>query len=118
MKSGSPLTVAEYITSQEPDAKKRLNAIRKAIRSEFPEMEESIRYNMPAFCVNKIHVYFAAYKKHIGMYPVYGLRSLEPEIVRYRGKGTKDSLHFLYKDELPLDLITRIVKLKFATKKK
>jgi uncharacterized protein YdhG (YjbR/CyaY superfamily) len=45
-----------------------------------PNTEESIRYKMPAFKVGKHHLYFAAYKKHIGFYPVYGLTEIEEKV--------------------------------------
>jgi uncharacterized protein YdhG (YjbR/CyaY superfamily) len=70
---------------------------------------ESIRYNMPAFKVGKHHLYYAAYKKHIGFYPVYNLPGLDKELAPYRAKKTKDSLHFLHQEELPLALIKKIV---------
>lgn len=53
-----------------------------------PEIEEIIRYNMPAYKVGKHHLYFAAYKKHIGFYPVYGLTEIEELISMYRAKKT------------------------------
>lgn len=46
------------------------------------------------------------------MYPMYGLDELENEFKTYRGKDTKDALHFPYDKPLPLDLIEKIVKFK------
>ena len=71
---------------------------------EVPDTEESIRYKMPAYTVGKDHLYFAACKKHIGFYPVYGLPELEEEISVYKAKKTKDSLHFLHDKPLLHDL--------------
>jgi len=34
-----------------------------------PEAEETISYSMPAFKLNGILVYFAAFKDHIGFFP-------------------------------------------------
>lgn len=62
---------------------------------------------MPAFKVGKYHLYFAAYKKHIGFYPVYGLTEIEDEISEYRAKNTKDSLHFSHDKPLPIDLLKK-----------
>lgn len=67
---------------------------------------------MPAFKVGKHHLYFAAYKNHIGFYPVYGLTELEEQLTRYRAKGTKDSLHFKHNEPLPFALIQEIIRLK------
>jgi uncharacterized protein YdhG (YjbR/CyaY superfamily) len=87
----------------------RMESIRKIMHSVVPNVEESIRYNMPAFKVGKHHLYYAAYKKHIGFYPVYNLPGLDKELAPYRAKKTKDSLHFLHQEELPLALIKKIV---------
>jgi uncharacterized protein YdhG (YjbR/CyaY superfamily) len=64
---------------------------------------------MPAYKVGKHHLYFAAYKNHIGMYPVYGLGELENKLKAYRGKNTKDSIHFLHSEALPIELIESII---------
>jgi uncharacterized protein YdhG (YjbR/CyaY superfamily) len=77
-----------------------------------PDTTESIRYNMPAYKVGKQYLYFAAYKKHIGFYPVYRQTEIENEIAAYRAKGTKDSLHFLHHKPLPNELIKKIIELK------
>ena len=77
-----------------------------------PDTEESIRYKIPAFKVGKHHFYFAAYKKHIGFYPVHGLTEIEDEISECRAKKTKDSLHFMIEKPLPIELIKNIIKLK------
>lgn len=67
---------------------------------------------MPSYKVGKGYLYFAAYKKHIGFYPVYGVVDMEEEILKYRAKNTKDSLHFKHTEPLPLALIKRIIILK------
>lgn len=104
--------VQQYISQFEPDTRERLSVLRQLFFEVNPGTEESIRYNMPAFTVGKSHLYFAAYKKHIGFYPVYGLPELEEEITPFRAKGTKDSLHFPHNRPLPQDLIRRIIQLK------
>ncbi len=104
--------VENYIQQFEPDVQEKLNAIRQVFFEVLPDTEESIRYNMPAFKVGKHHLYFAAYKKHIGFYPVYGLIEIEDKISEYRAKNTKDSLHFMLDRPLPIELIKNIIKLK------
>ncbi|WP_395047132.1 iron chaperone [Flavobacterium sp.] len=96
----------------EPDVQEKLNALRDVFFEVLPDTEESIRYKMPAFKVGKHHLYFAAYKKHIGFYPVYGLTEIEDKVSEYRAKNTKDSLHFMLDRPLPIELIKNIVKLK------
>jgi uncharacterized protein YdhG (YjbR/CyaY superfamily) len=104
--------VEQYIAAFEPEVKDRLTTLRQTFFEVVPTTEESIRYNMPAYKVGKHHLYFAAYKKHIGFYPVYGLPEIEEEVSKFRAKGTKDSLHFLHNKPLPLELIRKIIDLK------
>jgi len=99
--------VEKYISEFEPEIKIRLKKLRQLFFEVIPDTEESIRYKMPAFKVGKHHLYFAAYKKHIGFYPVYRLTEIEEEISKYRAKKTKDSLHFMLDKPLPLELIKK-----------
>ena len=116
MEKLKPKNIDAYISGFPDDIKLRLTQIREAIKKALPNVEESIRYGMPAFKLNKEHIYISAYKKHIGMYPMYGMESLEEELAIYRGKGTKDALHFSHDQELPLKLIKKIVKIKASGK--
>jgi uncharacterized protein YdhG (YjbR/CyaY superfamily) len=104
--------VETYIQQFEPEIQQRLLVLRKLFFETLPGTEESIRYNMPAYKAGTHHLYFAAYKKHIGFYPVYGLPEIEDEVSLYKAKNTKDSLHFPHNKPLPLALIRKIIKLK------
>lgn len=104
--------VEAYIAQFDPEIQERLKQLQKIFFELVPDTEESIRYNMPAYKVGKHHLYFAAYKNHIGFYPVYGLPQISEEIAAYRAKKTKDSLHFPHSKLLPLDLIKKIIQLR------
>lgn len=104
--------VEKYIKQFEPDIQEKLNELRQLFFEVLPNTEESIRYKMPAYKVGKYHLYFAAYKKHIGFYPVYGTTEIEEEISKYRAKKTKDSLHFMLDNPLPIESIRKIIILK------
>jgi uncharacterized protein YdhG (YjbR/CyaY superfamily) len=112
MKPLKPKNHDEYISSFPEAIQNLLQQIRNTIKKTIPDVEETIRYDMPAFKINKVHIYFAAYKNHIGMYPMYGMENFEEDLSPYWGKGTKDSIHFPYNKPLPLELIKRIVKFK------
>ena len=80
------------------------------IRKAAPDAEETISYQIPTFTLRgKYLVYFAAYKKHIGLYPApTGIAEFEEELSVYgAGKGT---LRFPFDKPIPFDLITKIVK--------
>jgi uncharacterized protein YdhG (YjbR/CyaY superfamily) len=106
--------VENYISQFEPEVQHRLKEIRQLFFDDYPNVEERISYNMPSYRIGKEQLYFAAYKNHIGFYPVYGLLDLEDELVNYRAKGTKDTLHFLHQKALPIDLIQKILEKKFS----
>ena len=104
--------VEKYISQFEPDIQEKLLSLRQLFFELLPDTQESIRYKMPAYKVGKYHLYFAAYKTHIGFYPVYGLTEIEDEISKFRAKKTKDTLHFMLDKTMPLDLIKKIIILK------
>jgi uncharacterized protein YdhG (YjbR/CyaY superfamily) len=106
--------IDDYISAQSPEVATRLAAIRALFHTLLPETEESIRYDMPAFTVGGGHLYMSAYKSHIGMYSTHGVPELEADMLPYRGKGTKDALHFKHTEPLPMELIEKIIRTKTA----
>lgn len=106
-----PQTIDEYIALFPPDVREILQTIRRAIREEAPEAEETISYRMPAFRQNGILLYFAAFKKHIGLYPpVSGDAAILKAIAPYAGE--KGNLQFPLDRPIPYDLIRRIARLR------
>jgi uncharacterized protein YdhG (YjbR/CyaY superfamily) len=105
----APTTIDEYIAGFPQDVQEMLQQVRKTIRDAAPEAEETIKYQMPTFMLNGNLVYFAAFKKHIGFYPIpSGIEAFKDELARYaQGKG---SVRFPLDQPMPLDLIRRIVK--------
>jgi uncharacterized protein YdhG (YjbR/CyaY superfamily) len=104
-----PLSVDGYISSFPQEVKILLNELRKTIRAAAPEAEEVISYNMPAYKLKGILVYFAGYKNHVGFYPTAsGIANFRKEIENY--KWSKGAIQFPINEKLPLHLIERIVK--------
>ena len=67
-----------------------------------------ISYRMPAFKLNGILVYFAAFKNHIGLFPpVRGDAKLVKAAAPYAGE--KGNLRFPLDEPIPYDLIKQIV---------
>lgn len=102
-------TINEYIDAQPQNIADRLTAIRTLIHKVLPSTQESIRYDMPAFTIGDYYLYISAFKNHIGMYAMYGIPELDPEMEPYRGKDTKDALHFKHTEPLPMELIEKII---------
>jgi uncharacterized protein YdhG (YjbR/CyaY superfamily) len=108
---GKPRSIDEYIAAFSPEVQAILERIRSTIRKAAPEAQETISYKIPAFTLNGILVYFAAFKQHIGLYPpVKGDARLERAIAPYAGE--KGNLRFPLDQPIPYGLIERIVKLR------
>jgi uncharacterized protein YdhG (YjbR/CyaY superfamily) len=104
-----PGNIDEYIAQFTADIQIKLKEIRALIRKAAPEAEEKISYQMPAFTLKGILVYFAAQTNHIGFYPTSsGIRTFQKELAGYKtGKG---SIQFPTDKPLPLGLISKIVR--------
>ncbi len=102
-------TVDEYIDSYPEKIREVLQTLRQIIKDEVPEAEEAIKYGMPTFMFHGNLVYFAAWKKHIGFYPITQTmeESIE-ELSAYKTSG-KGTIQFPYSQPLPLPLIRAIV---------
>jgi uncharacterized protein YdhG (YjbR/CyaY superfamily) len=103
-------TLDDYIAQFPANVQERLQQLRATIRAAAPDAQEKISYKMPTFTLNGQLVYFAAWKKHIGLYAT--TRDLpEPfqhEFDRYAGE--KGALLFPHNEPLPLALVSEVVK--------
>jgi uncharacterized protein YdhG (YjbR/CyaY superfamily) len=107
-KSGN---IDEYIARFPADVRAILQKVRKTIHKAAPDAEETISYQIPAFTLNGILVYFAAFKEHIGLYPpVAGDAALMKAIAPYAGE--KGNLQFPLDQPIPYALIDRIVRVR------
>jgi uncharacterized protein YdhG (YjbR/CyaY superfamily) len=105
--------IDEYITSYPKETQKVLERVRATIKKAAPKAEEAISYGIPAFKLNGMLVWFAAYSKHIGFYPrPSGIEAFKKELSIY--KGAKGSVQFPLDKPMPLGLITKIVKFRVA----
>ncbi|HWJ91137.1 MAG TPA: DUF1801 domain-containing protein [Flavisolibacter sp.] len=100
--------VNEYISGFPPSTQKLLKQMRSTIRKAAPAAQESISYQMPAYKLSGVLVYFAGYKNHIGFYPgAAGIAAFKKQLSMY--KGAKGSVQFPLDQPLPLDLVSKIV---------
>jgi uncharacterized protein YdhG (YjbR/CyaY superfamily) len=110
-KPQKPQDIDGYISQFPADTQAILEKVRATICQAAPNAKEVISYMMPAFKQHGILVYFAAWKKHIGLYPpISGDKTLEKAVARYA--GPKGNLQFPLDESIPYDLIERIVKLR------
>ena len=102
-------TVEEYFATLPPDTRSLLQEVRKTIRMAAPGAEELISYNIPAFKLGGMLVWYAAFKEHIGFYPrTSAIARFSKELAKY--EGAKGSVQFPLDRPLPLDLIGKMVR--------
>lgn len=96
-----------YFESVVPEVRPLLVSIQAKVASLVPEAVRCVSYNMPAFRAKHVFFYFAAFKKHIGVYPpVTKDAALVRELAPYRGE--KGNLSFPLGQPLPIELIGRV----------
>lgn len=106
-------TINDYINQFTDDIKSKLETIRKTIKKTAQKSTEVISYGMPAFKQNKVLVYFAVSKNHIGFYPTPGpIKVFNKELENY--KTSKGAIQFPLDKKIPLTLISKIVKYRLA----
>jgi uncharacterized protein YdhG (YjbR/CyaY superfamily) len=97
----------EYFASVPSEARRLLESIQAKVEAVLPGTSRCISYNMPAFKHERVFFYFAAFKKHIGIYPpVTQDARLMEELAPYRGE--KGNLSFPRHEPLPIELIGRV----------
>ena len=105
-------TIDEYIASYPKDAQKKLTQLGAIMKQVAPKAEEKISYQMPAFYLNGILVWFAAHSNHIGFYPkASAIARFKRELSKY--KSAKGTVQFPLDEPLPVGLIKKIVKFRF-----
>ena len=104
-----PNSIDEYIAAQPEDLRPLLQSIRETIRAAAPEATEKISYQMPTFWQGENLIHFAAFKKHIGLYPGGEATSVFSE--RLTGyKTSKGAIQLPFGKPIDYELITDIVR--------
>jgi uncharacterized protein YdhG (YjbR/CyaY superfamily) len=86
-----------------------LERIRAAIRNAAPGATETIKYGIPTFVLGENLVHFAAFTKHIGLYPTpSAIVAFRDQLSAY--KSAKGSVQFPLDSPMPLELIEEIVR--------
>jgi uncharacterized protein YdhG (YjbR/CyaY superfamily) len=103
-----PRSIDEYIAAAPKNLQETLQELRRSIKEAAPQAEEVISYQMPAFKLNGILVWFAVYKDHIGFYPkASAIEAFKEKLSAYQ--TSKGTVQFPLNKPLPLDLIKEIV---------
>lgn len=101
--------IKKYILQFPDEVQDQLVKLHELILSENSEIIEHFGYKMPAYKLKgKPLIYFAGYKKHIGLYAMQiAHEKFKEELSCYKqGKG---SVQFPLDQTLPFDLIKRMI---------
>ena len=113
MKHSIPGSIDEYVARHPKPVRQRLQQMRRTIQKAAPQAKETISYRIPAFTLNGMLVWFAAFRNHIGFYPrAEAIVAFKKEMGAY--KTAKGSIQFPHDKPLPLALVSRIVKYRVA----
>lgn len=103
--------IKAYLEPLSGDARSRIASLCGLIETTVPEATGRITYQMPAYFLDgKNLVCFAAFKKHIGFYPVTDsvFREFEFDLASFPQSG-RGTVQFPYRVPFPLELLQRIV---------
>ena len=110
--------VDAYLAALPPDQRAALSDLRLLLRYLLPDHQETISYAMPGFRqpgrTGKMVAGFAAFTRHLGLYPHSGtiLPQITAETTGF--KTSKSGILFTPDRPLPPDLVQRILTLRQA----
>lgn len=107
-------TIDAYIKSHPEEVQGLLGALRKTILNEVPDSDEAIRYDMPTITMDGASVvHFAAWKHHIGLYPVPEMPpEIERDVEQYRSGNA--TVKFPLNEPVPFSIVKKIVRVLVA----
>jgi len=102
-------TIDQYISEQAEETQPILRKIREVIRTAAPDATEKISYQMPTFWQGKNLIHFAAFKKHISIFPGGEATTIfSDRLTDY--KTAKGTIQLPLNKPIPYDLIADITK--------
>lgn len=100
-------TIEAYVAAADPNVRATLRRMHDLVQAAVPDAVPCISYQMPAFRRGRVFCYFAAFQRHLGVYPPVQDPVLVRELEPYR--GPKGNLKFPWREPLPVPLIRRVV---------
>jgi uncharacterized protein YdhG (YjbR/CyaY superfamily) len=105
--------IDQYICEQTEDVQPILCKIREVIRAAAPEATEKMSWRMPTFWQGENLIHFAAFKKHISIFPGGEASAVFAEkLTGY--KTAKGTIQFPLNKPVPYDLIEEITRWRVA----
>lgn len=107
------LTTDDYLALQPEKTRMLLEKIRQTIRATTPDAREVISYQMPAFRLNKVFIFYAGFKNHYSLFVPGITGEFKEELAGY--KTSKATINIPFDKSLPASLLKKIIK--FAAKR-
>lgn len=104
-----PQSVAGYMADLPPQSALVMGKIRGLVSKSVPGCTELVSYGIPAFKLERIFMYCAAFKSHIGIYPPVRndarlMQRLKPHA------NARGNLRFALSEPIPYPLIARVAR--------
>jgi uncharacterized protein YdhG (YjbR/CyaY superfamily) len=107
--SAKSITIPQYMAALTDEQARALKRVLALVRKTVPGCTQLISYRIPAFKVDRVFMYCAAFKSHIGIYPpVRGDARLQAALQPYA--NAKGNLRFPLDEPIPWPLVARVAK--------
>jgi uncharacterized protein YdhG (YjbR/CyaY superfamily) len=108
-KAPSPKTIDAYIEGFPEPVRAKLREVRRVVRRVAPDATEKMGYGIPTFTQGKNLFHFAAFKKHVGLYPGPGaIEHFAEELERY--ETSKGTVRVPFEEPIPVAPIEKMVR--------
>lgn len=101
-------SVPDYLASLDPARARPLNRVLAVVKKSVPTSTHVISYGIPAFKLDRVFIYCAAFKRHIGIFPPVRDPKLRAALEPYA--NAKGNLSFPLDEPIPVRLIARVAK--------
>jgi len=104
-----------YLAAAPPESRRRLRAIRDAIRAAVPDAVEVFTYGIPGFKLDgRPLAWYASWTAHTSLYPLTGVVRRTHAAALKAYETSKGTVKFPLDRPLPLTLVKRLVKTRAA----
>lgn len=102
-------TPSDYLNRLAPERQAMFLKIRELIRAEIPQVEETMRYNMPTYELDEVVLAIASQKHYMSLYMDTELVAKHGEALAHLNCG-KSCVRFKKLEELPLGTVRQIIR--------
>lgn len=107
--SGDAAVIAKYMAALPAEHARVLKRLFALVKKTVPGCTQVISYRIPAFKLDRVFMYCAAFNSHVGIYPpVSGDARLQAAVKPYA--NAKGNLRFPLDEPMPHALIARVAK--------